>query len=400
MKQILFLSSYKFTEFDYFKWEINFFKKKLKCKVIIHDLSKILVSPRFNKVWKTPEYRYAFKASSLLNWFKMFSKLKKTNLIVYNLIGVYNLKSFLIKLILHFYDVKVINYSVDDVKQYVPDKNINFYIKKILINKFNLKLYYFYIHDYLFKSLDKIFLKKNNYYLKSENSEKNNIIASHSQDFSNILSYNIQDRVNSKKFIVYLDTGGPFFTGDALLNNLKLPENNNELFYKNLNSFFDYLEKIFKKRVIIVPHSKFKNPSLKDKNYIHYFNNRRSINDYDALPKLVNKTFFFISRGSTAISYGIVKSIPIQIIYSSSYNYLHNEKNDLKLQSKTLGTKLIDIDKYSEKKLRKNLKVNIDKFKRYKLNFLSSIKNEKPNYQIINKFFLKYSNEKKNKKTN
>ena len=80
----------------------------------------------------------------------MFSKLKKTNLIVYNLIGVYNLKSFLIKLILHFYDVKVINYSVDDVKQYVPEKNINFYIKKILKNKFNLKFYYFYIHDYLF----------------------------------------------------------------------------------------------------------------------------------------------------------------------------------------------------------------------------------------------------------
>ena len=67
-----------------------------------------------------------FKASSLLNWFKMFSKLKKTNLIVYNLIGVYNLKSFLIKLILHFYDVKVINYSVDDVKQYVPEKILIF----------------------------------------------------------------------------------------------------------------------------------------------------------------------------------------------------------------------------------------------------------------------------------
>ena len=112
------------------------------------------------------------------------------------------------------------------------------------------------------------------------------------------------------------------------------------------------------------------------------------MNNYDALPKLINKSLFVISRGSTAISFAVAKRIPIQIIYSSDYNYLENEIKDLNKQSKVLKTKLIDILNFSKKKMIQNLKINKRCYEIYKKKFLTNSLIKKQNYAIIDDFFF------------
>ncbi len=52
-KKILLLFPYRFTEFEYYKYEISKLEKKYNLKVIIHDLSNVVTNKKLNAVWKT-----------------------------------------------------------------------------------------------------------------------------------------------------------------------------------------------------------------------------------------------------------------------------------------------------------------------------------------------------------
>jgi len=53
-KELLFLYPYKFTDFEYFKLEIEKYKK-LNYKVLINDLSEIISNKSLNKAWKSKD---------------------------------------------------------------------------------------------------------------------------------------------------------------------------------------------------------------------------------------------------------------------------------------------------------------------------------------------------------
>jgi len=221
--------------------------------------------------------------------------------------------------------------------------------------------------------------------------KKNNtfLIGCHSTDYSNALVEKYKNSHEEKKndnFIVYLDDGCPYFKGDTLLNGRKLPRNDTEKWYKTINLFFDSLENSFKSKILVVPHPKYKIPSLREKNLIPYFSNRLSDNSYNAAAKFIPQSLFVISRGSTAVSHAIINYKPIQLIYSSSYNYVREEYEDLFVQGDIIGTEPIDIDYYKEEKLLKNLQVDRIKYDKYKFKYLTNKNNsdsEKPNYRII-----------------
>ena len=93
------------------------------------------------------------------------------------------------------------------------------------------------------------------------------LINCHSNDYSNSLleKYKNKNKINKKQFIICLDGGFPYFTGDTLLTGRKLPENNTEKYYRELNLFFDNLERFFKTKILIIPHPKYRIPTLKKK---------------------------------------------------------------------------------------------------------------------------------------
>ena len=98
MKLFVILAPYGFTEFDYYKYELNFLKKEYNYKIIVHDLSNIVSNKNLNSVWRTPRYKKAKVFYSFFSWLKEFNKIKKnSNSVVYNLVNLHNFSSFLIK---------------------------------------------------------------------------------------------------------------------------------------------------------------------------------------------------------------------------------------------------------------------------------------------------------------
>jgi hypothetical protein len=396
MKTFLVLSPYVFTEFDYFKWELKSLKKEYNYNIIIHDLSSIIANKNLNLVWKTPKYKKSKNFSSFFLWLKEFNKIKKESfdLVVYDLIDNYNFTSFLIKVTLILSGIKTLTFLGEEVASWKPNKNLYFFFKKISHNKLNHKLLIFNLKYIIFRYFFNL-IKYQNLYLLTNNSKiivhkkkYKKIIDCISQDYSNFLVY--KKKVVKKKsnnYIIYLDNGTPFFSGDSYLCNTELPENNIKLFYFKLNNFFDKIEFFYKKKIIIIPHAKYKIPNIKNNNLNVYFCNRKTNNCYDALPKLITNSFFVISRGSTAISYAVVNYKPIQLIYSSSYKYIENEYNDLKIQSRALGNNLIDIDCFDHNKIDNNIIINKNKYNLYKKKYLAYRKQCNPNYKIIGDFF-------------
>ena len=194
-----------------------------------------------------------------------------------------------------------------------------------------------------------------------------------------------KNKILTGRYIVFLDTGVPYFAGDSLSDGRKQSKDNYEIWYKELNYFFNKIEKYFKAKVIVIPHSKYKIPNLKKKNINPYFNNRLNDNSYNAAAKLIPKCLFVVSLGSTAVSHAIFNYKPVQFIYSTNYSFGWNFKEDLFLQANLIGMNPINISFIKRAFLTRNLKVKKSKYDLYKYKYLT-FKNKnfvKPNYKTI-----------------
>ena len=167
MKKILLLFPYRFTEYDYYKYEIFKLEKKYSLKVIINDLSNVVTNKKLNDVWKTKLEKKALKFSSLLSWIFYFNKIKKERIIIFNHIQTSNLNSFIINFLIKVSKLPIMFY--DEASPFPKTrKNIHFFLYKIKEHGFNYKVYLFYLKLYFFKFLlnlkkyDKIYLFSNN----------------------------------------------------------------------------------------------------------------------------------------------------------------------------------------------------------------------------------------------
>ena len=72
---IILISPYKFTEFSFINYEIDIYKKKLKHKIEIHDLSN-LINPTWNDAFKLKKYKKSKIFKSINDWENHLIKLK------------------------------------------------------------------------------------------------------------------------------------------------------------------------------------------------------------------------------------------------------------------------------------------------------------------------------------
>lgn len=385
-KILLILYPYKFREFDYFKNELSYLKKKSDLEIIIHDLSLILNSKSINNSWMSKESLDAIRFSSLVKWIFSLIKIrnKYKNILIYNFIECRNFSSFVI-----YFFLKILNFPLliaisPQVAEKKIKKTINYTMLKIFTNFFNYKFIYFYINFYIFSFLKKFIYFKNVILLKIGSVKENlflygntSYISFNSLDFSNNLLLGKKKKKLNKKYILYLDTPEPYFKDDMHIIGAHKKEKIDN-WYKDLISFFLDLEKFFSAKVIIIPHHKNKgtvNP---------YFNNFEINHDNDAVIKLSNNCQFLISKGSTALSCAIINYKPIIFIYSSWYNFNRSYIANLFYQAKLIGTKPVNIENYSNKEILGNLKVSKRKYEDYKYKYLTN-KNMKnrPNHIII-----------------
>jgi len=399
-KKIHILFPNPFTEFNYTKYELSKLKKRYNTKVIIHDLSELVLPKKFTQEWKTKIEKKTIKFSSIFSWIKYFLSKRNENLLIINFVKVTNLKSFLIN-----YFVKLSNHTIiihspasifRSIKPY--KKDLKFFLKRFYQHKFNLSVYFFGLKKFLFDfiiskiKMPKTIILSNNFEKvkfnhKDLDEEKLIRINFNSYDYSNSLIYKKRKKTN-KKYILYLDNGAPYFSGDAHLKGDALYSGNVEKQYLDLNNFFYKLEKIFKANVIIIPHPKYKSYSKKIKSLNPFFNNRKVNNYYNAIPRLSADCLFFIQKHSTAVAFPIFFNKPVLFIYSSKHGYVRSEWDELFLLAKSVGQKPLDIINCNKKEIIKSLKINKKKYNEFKYNFLTPKDKtliNTPNYKILNK---------------
>ena len=403
-KKILILFPYPVTEFIYYKFEINQLKKKYNTKVIFHDLSSIVIKKRFSQEWKTKIEKKAIRFNFLISWILSFLSIKNEKIIVLNYVRTINISSFFINLFLNLSKHTIVIPAIADVFSSVkpPKKNVNFFLSRFKQHKLNLKVYFYSLELLFFKSIFKIINNKSKKKIYLSNNfnrvvfdlmdvnKKNKIKIIkenfNTYDYSNALRKN--KKVNKKKYVIYIDNGAPYFSGDAGLKGEKSYEGDIKKHYSELNNFFNKIENIFKTKVIVIPHPKYKSHSPKIKSLNPYFNKRKVDNSYNALAKLSPNCFFFINKHSTAISYPIIFNKPVIHIFSSNYNYQREEWQSLLYLAKIIGQKPIDIVNFKNNEIFKNLKIDKKKYEWFKYNFLtpkdkSILKTS--NYEILNK---------------
>ena len=398
-KTILFLYPDKFTNFEYYKFEFSQLKKKYKFNIIINDLSNLIHNQRLNLIWKSKRYKKAILFSSIKDWIFFFNKIKKKNIIIFNFASQnYSLNSLIIKIFLKL-SKKTVFIDRQSNHEIPVKKNISWLLSKFYEHGFNYKVYFFYFRDYFFRFLmsfvkyEKSFVLLSDYVSKINN-KKNSIININQTDYSNYLLFKKNKKKNKKKYILYLDNGGPFFTGDAELTGHKSSTNswsriNMDSYFKNLMFFFKKLEKHFKANIIVIPHPKYKSSNKKIKSFNPYFKNNIVNNDVDALSKLSRNALFFITEYTTAVAFAVACYKPVVCITSSKHNFSENNKKAIMDQDKNLGITPFDISNFNIKKINKILKINKSKYENYKYKHLTTKKENverKPNYKIIGDF--------------
>ena len=141
-KNILFLFPYRFTEFNYYKYEISKLEKEYNLKVIIHDLSNIVTSKTLNVEWKTKLEKKTLKFSSLISWIFYFNKIRKEKIIIYNRIEAVNFNSFIINLLVKLSKLPVILFEAAH-PFLVPKKILTFFFLELKSMVLTIKSIYF-----------------------------------------------------------------------------------------------------------------------------------------------------------------------------------------------------------------------------------------------------------------
>lgn len=386
-KILLILFHYKFRKFDYYKNEINYLKRISKLKVIIHDLSEVVNRKLVNETWMNASHSSAIKFFSLARWIFDFLKIinKNKNILIYNNIECINFSSFFVYCILKICNLPILVTSSPQIVAVQIKKDYNYFISKLLNNFFKIRLLYFYTNFHIFRFLNR-FIKFSKIISLKAGSEETNVtihgnieyINFNSFDFSNHLLLNNQRNTIKKNYILYLDSPTPYFKGDRYILGEYYKKNEIKNWYNSLVIFFNNLENIFNSKIIIIPHHKnkgFKNP---------YFNKFEINHKNDASVRLSASCKFIISKGSTAISSAIINYKPIVFIYSSWYKKNKNYMSSLFYLTKLLELKMINIDKYIDKKIFNSLTVNKKKYDLYKYKFLTHKNVENiPNYKIM-----------------
>jgi hypothetical protein len=118
-------------------------------------------------------------------------------------------------------------------------------------------------------------------------------------------------KIETSRFAVFLDINLPFQTDLALAGMTPIDP---EIYYSEINSFFDMIEVNFNVEVVIAAHPK---TSLN----LQYFANR--IVKRMKTAELVRNAEFVISHQSTSISYAVLNYKPIMFIYTPTMDLLY-----------------------------------------------------------------------------
>lgn len=394
---LILLFPYKFSNFFFNKYQIKDLQKKFKKEFEIHDVSQIISKKQVSSL-KIKGHKSAiiFKKVSDWNTYMQRKISKHKKIYVINIIHANSFQSLYIHYLLYKFKVNIIKITSPEV--FIPSSRSTIFLKILKIIKsllFNQSRLYFIAKSIIIKKLifflkyDKLFItlcgsKSKSLLLPIENNAKKiKFVDFHASDYANYLSNKKEKKIKNKNYVIFLDLKAPAFAGDDVLFNNRI-QYDVDKWYKDLNNFLISVEKIFKTKVIIIPHPSVR--KLKNK----YYNSKFSVaKDSDATNKLIPSSRFVIANGATtAVSFCVIHNKPVTLMYADQVKELNPEMLiDTKSLSKCLSVKNINInEKINKSKF--SLKISKKCYSKYKYNFLTSKKIQRINNSEILKKIL------------
>jgi hypothetical protein len=383
MATILLVFPYRFREFDLDRFEIKCLEKN--SNIVIHELIDILHPHFVGAYHQQSDNENILRFASLKEWEREYKNLSlrvKRDLFVINFVSLSGYKGFMVNYFLSRSDATLIRYNAPDASNCTTSfsqkiKGKFFFIK----NRGTLLWAWFTFNSYIFRIVGYFLLRDVDYLLSiSQNKIKKNTtcIRVNSFDYSSFLrNSHLKKRIIKNNFVVFLDSGGPYFKTDRYLSNSKAAFTSKK-WYPQLRSFFKFIEKELSCSVVIAAHPKH----IYDEKIKHLLGNREIYSD--CTQHLIKDCLGVVTLNSTAVSYAVLYNKPVTVVSSDE---IICDANILQCNVETLsnemGCRLVNINLPFENESYIFNSINKHKYLRYKLKYLSSRKDGKTNCEII-----------------
>jgi hypothetical protein len=230
--------------------------------------------------------------------------------------------------------------------------------------EYNLKKGLYKKYDFVFQGGKLGFQAFGNFHEVYKNSQ---ILRINSSDYDDYLENNECERLINDDYILFLDEYVPFHPdynyfsiGDKII----VPEE----YFDRLNNYFDKLEKQFSLPVVIAAHPR----ALKYKECDHFMGRKIY---FGMTCQLTKYATFVLAHSSTSISYAILFNKPIHLVTSKSIEQnmwvFHNE---IMSRIQYIGCAYQYLEDKSDVVIGE---INIEKYNRYKYDYLTSEETEK-----------------------
>lgn len=359
-----------FISFTYWRIDSNDFMKQSIHnfdEVIFFDLRNLfpkLASNEENSPFSEDKLPYPPLKFETIKLFERY--LEENKIIVINGFGEQKFSRWRLSYILNKYNVPMIGIQSNSGLRNILGKSMNTQVKKKskienIINKFYFLLYLLLLKSNILSKYDTYFLsgKKISNIITKYKTKYNEVVYINSHVYDKFLTQK-DDKIDNNT-IVFLDVAVPFL---ADFKKWGMNEINPENYYKQLNDFFDLLENITDKKVVVCAHPQF---NYKQKDI--YFPNREVVwfktNEY------ISKASFVLIHYTNAIQYGVLNNKPILLLDDINLNqYL---RLSMDYCEKVLGLRRINYTSISKSELQQIIDLNIVnkvKYEQFKTDYL------------------------------
>jgi len=390
-KLIIFLSELKIRKHDILRFDLQEFEGEYDYKIEIHELIDF-IHPGFSSVFtNTYEDERIKKFDSFFDWKERVLSLKKDfgeNILIINQVFLINLKCFKINYFIKKNKFKTLTYRNYTFPIYESKKNINYFFSIIKKKSINFNKFKIYIKNLLISLITKRLKLLSNYsvvfgekdLLTIKDNKFTKVILGNSYDYNMYLKYKGTRYIEKNNYALFLESPSPvhnlgdsYLTGNTYFSGTKIK------WLNSINKFFDFIEDELKIKILIAPHPKIKHPAKFSKLY-----KGREVAE-DGLYKTSKNAKLIISRDSTGFSYAAIYKIPAIFIYTNELLDNNRFLNQQKCFASSLGLKPVNIDnRLSSESFNRLLKFDENIYENYIKNYLSTRKDEKKNFEIIN----------------
>lgn len=244
-----------------------------------------------------------------------------------------------------------------------------------VINGISNKLAYFLKKMGVIKSYDVLFLSAEtgiNAY--GYNTQKEKYCSKHilvnGDDYDRALSIKSEKRILKENYIVFIDTCLPLHPDIKICN---LQSMNPDVYYNDLNAFFDKIESESNLKVIIAAHPKSLIYKEKD-----YFCGRKVF--FGKTAELIRDSLLVLFHNSTSVGYAVCFEKPILSLVSKAMKEGQRATFDSTLYfSDVLNSRLVYIDDYCLNKneyILDNISIDKEAYSQYKYRYLTNPETE------------------------